>query len=109
MNLRTFTICLSIFAGCTSLIPLPEKTDMTIVNERWSNSSIDELFSGRNIYITKCSGCHGIKPPASYTANEWDTILVGMIPKAKLTSAEGDLVKKYLYVKSHRFFDGGPK
>lgn len=86
--------------GCGSSIPFPMESDLPVIQFRWNNSTVKELQFGRNIYIDKCSGCHGLKKPSAYTMTEWDTIIAIMSPRGKLTTGESELVRKYLFAKS---------
>jgi mono/diheme cytochrome c family protein len=55
--------------------------------------------SGKNIYTSKCSKCHAAKNIGAYTYDQWEGILKSMIPKAKLTADEENLV--VAYIRSH--------
>jgi len=59
-------------------------------------AEVSVLASGKTIYETKCTRCHGMKRTASYTANRWDGILKSMAPKARLTETETEQVTAYV-------------
>jgi len=43
---------------------------------------------GRDLFASKCSGCHNLPNPLQFTNSEWDSILVPMRNKAKLSDEE---------------------
>ena len=43
---------------------------------------------GRNLYVSKCSGCHKYYYPTDFTIVKWDSILVSMKEKAKISVEE---------------------
>jgi len=55
---------------------------------------------GKNLYISKCMGCHKAYDPVSFTTEKWSAILDEMSIKAKLTSKEKEMILKYLTEKN---------
>lgn len=51
---------------------------------------------GRNLFISKCNGCHQLYDPASYTETQWDSILVPMQSKAKLDDEQRNTVYNWI-------------
>lgn len=47
-------------------------------------SSKTNCSEGRDLYISKCGGCHQLYNPKDYTNNEWDKILLSMQKKSKI-------------------------
>ena len=43
---------------------------------------------GRNLYISKCGGCHQLFDPNSYTKSEWNKIMVAMQQKSKINDQQ---------------------
>jgi hypothetical protein len=39
---------------------------------------------GRNLYMSKCGGCHQLFDPNNYTKGEWDRIMLAMQEKSKI-------------------------
>ncbi len=73
------------FNNMQSSVPPPMESPRTISAEK-----------GKTVYVTKCSGCHALKNPGDYTTDQWNTILLNEIPKAKLDKKESDDVTAYI-------------
>jgi hypothetical protein len=49
---------------------------------------------GRNLYISKCGGCHQLFDPNSYTKAEWEKIIVVMQEKSKINDQQkNDIIR----------------
>jgi len=57
---------------------------------------VRELSLGRAAYIGKCSSCHTLYRPEKYTPAEWQSQVVRMSARSKLTKEEEVQVVKYL-------------
>jgi mono/diheme cytochrome c family protein len=81
-------------AGCsktsTSNVYVPTSADTT------ATASLAELQQGRQLYIDNCAQCHSLYNPDAYTAAQWKSILPGMASRTSLTTAQVDLVTKYV-------------
>ena len=55
-----------------------------------------EYPEGRDLFASKCSGCHRLPYPSEYTSTQWDSILLPMKKKAKLTDKQQLLILKWL-------------
>lgn len=64
--------------------------------KRWPDATPKSLNEGHNIYMTKCTQCHGAKEIEDYTEERWNPILDNMARKAKLTDVEKETVKHYI-------------
>lgn len=51
---------------------------------------------GKLIFLSKCGGCHGFYERDHLSASGWDSILVPMQQKAKLTDEQKFKVLQYL-------------
>jgi hypothetical protein len=91
-----YIIVTTVFAACASAIPIPDESDLKNTPGQELNSSIDELRSHRELYIQKCSGCHGLYLPSQYSQTEWKKILPMMNQKSKLSAAEAAGIERYL-------------
>lgn len=56
----------------------------------------EELLVGKSLMETKCGKCHVLFEPTDFTAQDWEQILKSMIPKARLTGRDAELVKEYI-------------
>lgn len=50
--------------------------------------STPDLLAGKQLFTNRCGRCHGLPDPVQYTAKRWETIIVLMTPKAKLSKEE---------------------
>jgi len=50
--------------------------------------SAPDLQTGKQIFTNRCGRCHGLPDPVQYTEKRWETIMVLMAPKAKLSKQE---------------------
>jgi len=56
---------------------------------------------GYVMYKQKCSGCHRLHAASERTIAQWDTILIKMLPKAKVhDEATQGLITDYLHALS---------
>jgi mono/diheme cytochrome c family protein len=63
-----------------------------------STYSATQLATGETIFNGNCAKCHKLnnKQPISRTGDQWEKILARMIPKAKLSTEDGKLVRAYV-------------
>jgi hypothetical protein len=47
-----------------------------------------DLPAGKLLFTNRCGRCHGLPDPVQYTAKRWETIMVLMAPRAKLSKQE---------------------
>jgi cytochrome c5 len=59
-----------------------------------------QLESGKTIFLNSCNKCHKLKQPETRTPAQWNKVLKRMIPKAKLSDEDGQLVRAYLIANS---------
>ena len=57
---------------------------------------------GRTLYASKCSGCHNYYDPLSFTSAKWDSILIPMQKKAKLTDEERESILFWINEKRNK-------
>lgn len=56
----------------------------------------EQLAQGHTIFTNSCANCHKLKQPETRNAEQWNSIIKRMIPKAKLSDEEGKLVRAYV-------------
>ncbi|MGE5457405.1 MAG: hypothetical protein ACM3RX_03540 [Methanococcaceae archaeon] len=66
-----------------------------------SSSVIDmnsktEFPQGRNLYVSKCSGCHRLFNPEKFDSLGWSSALLKMQPKAKITDIQKNEILLFL-------------
>ena len=96
-----------ILAKCTpkagktiSETPKPPTTDVATAPTSTAPSasySEADITAGKTVYANNCAKCHKLYPTAEFTATQWKPILKGMIPKAKLSETDANLVRAYVY------------
>jgi mono/diheme cytochrome c family protein len=59
-------------------------------------ATLQDLQSGRTLYVNNCGQCHNYYMPEDYSSTQWATILSSMAPRTGMTSAQVQLVKKYV-------------
>ncbi len=59
---------------------------------------MEDLFSGRRLYVDRCSGCHGLRQPAKYSETEWLKIMGEMKSRAGVKEAEASQILVYLII-----------
>ncbi len=101
-----FLILLPFLLACTSsskdktniLSVLPTSAyELSNAQLKVPGITMERLSAGKKIYISKCSGCHALKNPSSYTVDKWEPILQKMFVKAKLTDEEEKmLIRDYV-------------
>ena len=51
---------------------------------------------GRDLYISKCGGCHQLFDPNSYTKADWNKIMVAMQEKSKIDDQQKDEILNWI-------------
>ena len=96
LSLIRFKFIYLLFSGifivlsCKSALYLPTEAHTS------AGISLKELQIGRELYVNRCGSCHTLYLPEQFTPTHWKSTLEVMKPKAKLTSAECNLITKYL-------------
>lgn len=67
-----------------------------VSNQVTTQSELADLNTGRQLYINKCGGCHTLILPEKHTAGQWAEWMTKMEHRAGATSAESELILKYL-------------
>lgn len=95
------TIAISLMVGCFPqasqvIKSLPVESKSQIL----AQFSEQQISQGHSLFSTNCDNCHKLKTPENYTAEQWNSIVKRMIPKAKLSDEDGKLVRAYLIAHS---------
>ncbi len=51
---------------------------------------------GRELFVSKCNSCHQLYNPNQYAKAEWDSILVPMKKKAKISSEQKNEIYNWI-------------
>jgi len=76
--------------GDTSALYSPTAADVT------ASATLEDLQQGRALYIENCNACHQLYSPDNYNPSQWRSILGNMSSRAGLSSAQAQLVTKYV-------------
>lgn len=52
--------------------------------------------NGRNLYISKCGGCHQLFGPNSHTELEWKKIMIDMQKKSKINDQQKNYILNWV-------------
>jgi len=74
--------------SCSSQLYVPIEAAPTV--------SLEDLKTGREIYVKKCSSCHQLHLPSQYNEKVWSANLTEMQARAKITDAEKQLIYQYI-------------
>jgi len=96
-----FMLPVIILLSCSGAIPQPTIKQADQASQRWPGTNSETLAQGRQLYISKCSGCHSVKVPSLYSEAQWDTLLRTMGTSAKLNKDEYDKILHYVLTMSN--------
>jgi len=54
---------------------------------------------GKDMYESKCGKCHDLPSASSFSAEEWQSIMLRMQPKAKISDEQREAIYTYLTLK----------
>ena len=74
----------------------PSAKQLEIAEKRWPNTLVTEIQEGQNIYVTKCTECHGAYTIIKFSEKKWLHEIEEMSPKASLTSEEKLKLSKHI-------------
>ena len=83
-------------ACARATLPVAGPVDVSRASARWPGISADDLLRGRHLYQVHCARCHTPVMPREVAAAEWPGHIVEMKERAGLSSAEAELVTRYL-------------
>lgn len=63
------------------------------MQSKYPNYTVAELKQGRVLYQTHCKGCHDLKNPIQWSAEEWTKIVPSMSKKVNETKKVLKLIK----------------
>lgn len=85
-----FLLCIS---GCVATLYIPTAEDA-----QKNNTTVDSLSLGRELYINKCSNCHNLYLPSSYTKEEWKKIIDDMQKRSKIDDKQKESIYTYVQI-----------
>ena len=80
--------------GCEPMVPRvdPEKSPF----RGRPPEELAALRSGRDLYVAKCSGCHGLYAPSRGTREDWDRWVHSMASRSHLETGDPERILAYL-------------
>lgn len=63
---------------------------------QWPTATAAQLSHGREVLMTKCTACHGVRQPADYSPAVWQGYLEVMSPRAQLDDQQRADVLRYV-------------
>jgi len=93
MKHAVLVLALAALAGCAVYLPEPDR-----MMAGGDDARLVDLKSGRELYINKCSGCHGLIPVDRFDDARWVSEVDEMFKakKVKMTDGERDRLLRYL-------------
>lgn len=55
-----------------------------------------DTVQGKTVFMARCNRCHGLPSPETYSAKQWENILLLMIPRAGIGNENAVHVKAYV-------------
>lgn len=62
----------------------------------WPDTSAATLAEGRELFVSKCDGCHGHPDVVAIPLTRWPAILADMGPKASLDARQTESVLRFV-------------
>jgi cytochrome c len=89
-----------LLAGCAETLPPPVAVDVTRAQASWPSTTLADLERGRELYRSRCTACHSLYAPGTYSPERWQKLLPEMFQKARLDEGERRDVTRYLTLAS---------
>ena len=87
-------------AGCYPRAAPPpgalSANSVTWASTRWPGVTASSLSTGRDLFISKCNGCHGYPDLAAIADKRWPDIVESMAKKSHLDAEGRDAVLHYV-------------
>ena len=83
---------------CGGHLPAPTAADASRAQSTWRDTTVAKLERGRHLYAERCSACHALYEPVRFPAERWPSLVSRMSVRARLQSADGEAVTRYLVV-----------
>ena len=87
-------------AGCAARLPEPSSADAERAAKVWPGTTVSDLHRGKQQYVQRCSGCHGLFDPHQFEAGRWPGFVKEMSGKLSISVDEVADLTRYLVVAS---------
>ena len=96
-----FTLLILVSCASTKIITTTSQADVDRVAAKYPGFTLEQLNQGKMLFETHCNNCHGLKKPASRTAEQWSKIVPRMAvkvnKKSEVLNTQGqELILRYL-------------
>lgn len=93
MKRGLLALAVSALAGCAVYLPMPDA-----LMAGGDDGRLDDLRSGRDLYINKCSGCHSLISVDRFDDARWSSEVEEMVrlKKVRLGPTDRDRLVRYL-------------
>jgi mono/diheme cytochrome c family protein len=105
INIICRLVAIVVLAGvglgaCAARLPEPNVADAERAAKVWPGTTLDDLHRGKQQYVQRCSGCHGLIDPHQFQAGRWPVFVKEMSGKLQISSSEVVDLTRYLVVAS---------
>ncbi|MGH7739787.1 MAG: hypothetical protein ACREL1_06535 [bacterium] len=77
-------------------VPTPDSMILSRADQRWPETTTQDLVQGRADYIHNCAACHALHDASDLTPDQWAGVMLKMQKKARLDDATAGLILRYL-------------
>lgn len=74
----------------------PGTEELTAIQAKYTDVSMQTLTEGHALYIGVCTNCHGAKSIYAIPEDSWPGIIDNMAKEARITDVQKDAVLKYV-------------
>jgi len=89
---------LVLLVTCASVIPKLLSKDAERGRTLYPDLTLEQLTSGRKVYINHCGSCHALYVPSKFSKEAWDRHLLPMARLVKLDSTSTSDMVRYIHV-----------
>ena len=89
-------LCAVAVSACASTVPHPTQFDVTRARATRPTLTLEQLVTGRALYVNKCGGCHALFAPRAFSAERWPAEVDEMARRVTLQARDRDLIVGYL-------------
>lgn len=75
----------------------PRAEELTAIQQKKQNVSMENLKNGYSIYTGACTNCHGAKSIYSRSIDKWPSIIDDMSKKSKLNDQQKEDLTNYIF------------
>ncbi len=91
IKLRYLVVMILLFGACKTQFFVPDE-----ITAQKMGISLKELNTGRELYISRCRGCHNLHRPDQFSFGQWTEIMKSMSEEAELTESEKNNILLFL-------------